>query len=152
MIVSVDELRIRIERRLEHLSEQAERMRAALEALGPSDPAPASSTTGKTPRSTGPRERRAPTPGATGNGRALTAAAIPTTSAALPASPATLSDVASEPAALSAEYEDTPPPDATIDQTAGAAEANSTEPATGAVRALHELRSELTAALRNGRS
>ena len=38
-----------------------------------------------------------------------------------------------------------------VDPAAGAAEGKDTAPATGADRALHELRSELAAGLRNGR-
>ena len=127
MIVSDDDLQMSIERRLEDLSEQAERLRCALDALGPAAPAPARSATGMTPRSTGPRGRRAAAPGATQH------------------------LVASEAAALSADRNDTPQLTAN-DQPASAAEGQSTAPAVGADRALHELRSELTAALRNGRS
>jgi hypothetical protein len=146
-----------IERRLEDLSEQVERLRAALEALGPGDPPARRSATGRTPRSTGPRWRRAATPGATrrgvpGNGRALAAVAIAGASGAGLATSATLSHVASEATTLSAECEDTLPQVTAIDPAAGAAEGEDTAPATGADRALHELRRELTAALRNGRS
>lgn len=94
--MSVQELQTRIERCLEDLSEQAERLRAALDALAPAadalapvDPAPARSNTDTT--------------GTTGG-------------------------------AAKSQAEE------------------STAPATGAERALHDLRSELSAGLRNGRS
>ncbi len=95
-MLSVQELQTRIERCLEDLSEQAERLRAALDALAPAadalapvDPAPARSNTDTT--------------GTTGG-------------------------------AAKSQAEE------------------STAPATGAERALHDLRSELSAGLRNGRS
>ena len=92
MSVSVEDLRMSIERRLEVLSEQAERLRCALDALGAPQAAP-----------------------------------------------------------LSGDRDDTP--QLTVNDPApGAAEGQSTAPAVGADRALHDLRSELTAALRNGRN
>jgi len=156
IIVSIEELRIGIERHLEELSKQVDRLRAALEALGPGDPAHVRSATGRTPRATSPRGRRAPRLGATprvvrGNGRALSAVAI-AGSGAGPASPPTLSPVASEATTLSAECEDMLPQVAANDLPAGAAEGEATAAATGADRALHELRSELAAGLRSGRS
>ena len=69
-----------------------------------------------------------------------------------PTTAGTLSHVASEAAALSADRENTLPLLTANDPAAGAAEGQNTAPATGADRALHELRSELTAGLRNGRS
>jgi hypothetical protein len=154
--VSIEELRISIERHLEELSEQVERLRAALEALGPGDPAHVRSATGRTPRATGPRERRAARLGATpravrGNGQALSAVAI-AGSGAGPASSPMPSRVASEATNLSAECEDMLPQVTANDPAAGAADGEATAPATGADRALHELRSELAAGLRNGRS
>ena len=155
IIVNIEELRISIERDLEDLSEQVERLRAALEALGPGDPTRVRSATATAPRSTGPRRRRAVTLGATprevrGNGRALTAVAIAAGSGG-PATSATPSPIACEAMTPSREREGTLARLTTIDSGAGAAEGEHTAPATGADRALHELRSELTAALRNGR-
>ncbi|MGP0051971.1 MAG: hypothetical protein ACLPZR_24465 [Solirubrobacteraceae bacterium] len=48
VVVSVEELRMSIERRLENLSGEAERLRAALEALGPGAPVPAAPTIDRT--------------------------------------------------------------------------------------------------------
>ncbi len=156
MTVSIEELRIGIERRVEELSKQVERLRAALEALGPGDPAHVGSATGRTLRATGPRGRRAARLGATprvvrGNGRALGAVAIAGSGAGAASSPP-LSPVASEAATLGAEGEDMLPQVTANDPAAGAAEGEDTAPVTGAARALHELRSELAAGLRNGRS
>jgi hypothetical protein len=153
--MSIDELRISIERHLEELSEQVERLRAALEALGPGDPAHVRAATGRTPRATGPRRRRAARLGATpravrGNGRGLSAVAI-TGSGARPASSPTPSPVASEARTLSADREDMLPQVTANGPAAGSAEGEDTAPATGADRALRELRSELAAGLRNGR-
>ncbi len=155
IIVNIEELRISIERDLEDLSGQVERLRAALEALGPGDPTRVRSATATAPRSTGRRRRRAATLGATprevrGNGRALTAVAIAAGSGG-PASSATPSPIACEAMTPSREREGTLARLTTVDSGAGAAAGEHTAPATGVDRALHELRSELTAALRNGR-
>ncbi len=155
IIVSIEELQISIERHLEELSEQVERLRAALEALDPGDPAHVRSPAGRTPRATGPRERPAARLGATphavrANGQPLSAVAI-AGSGAGPASSPPLSPVASEARTLSAEGEDRLLQVAANDPAAGAAEGEDTAPVTGADRALHELRSELAAGLRNGR-
>jgi hypothetical protein len=154
--VSIEELRISIERHPEDLSEQVEQLRAALEALGPGDRPRVRSATGRTPRSTRPRRRRVARLGATprpvpSKGRALTAVASAESSAG-PATSATPSLIASESTALSAEREDTLLQVTAIDPAPGAAEDEDSARATGADRALHELRSELTAGLRNGRS
>ena len=85
-----------------------------------------------------------------GNGRALTAVAIAAGSGG-PATSATPSPIACEATTPSRERERTLAQLTTIDPAAGAAEGEYTAPATGVDRALHELRSELTAALRNGR-
>jgi hypothetical protein len=156
IIVTIEELRISIERDLEDLSEEVERLRAALEALGPGDPTRVRFATATAPRSTEPRRRRASTPGGPprevrGNGRALTAVAIAAGSRE-PATSATPSPIACEATTPSREREGMLAQLATIDPAAGAAEGEHTAPATGADRALHELRSELTAALRNGRT
>ena len=154
--MSIGELRISIERHVAELSEQVERLRAALEALGPGDPVHVRSATGRTPRATGPRGRRAARLGATprvvrGNGRAFSAVAI-AGSGAGPVSSPTPSPVASDATSLSAECEDTLRQVTVIDPAAGAAEGEDTAPATGVDRALRELRSELAAGLRNRRS
>ena len=86
-----------------------------------------------------------------GNGRALSAVAI-AGSGAGPASSPTLSPVASEARTLSAECEDVLSQVTAIDPAAGVDEGEATAPARGDERALHELRSELAAGLRNGRS
>jgi hypothetical protein len=65
VVVSVDELRVSIERHLDDLSHEAERLRAALEALGPGDMSSAMSSIGETSRSSGSRRRRTDTRGAT---------------------------------------------------------------------------------------
>ena len=122
IIVNIEELRISIERDLEDLSEQVGRLRAALEALGPGDPTRVRSATATAPRSTGPRRRRPATLGGTPR------------------------EVRGNGRALTAV--------ATATGSGGpatSAAGEHTAPATGADRALHELRSELTAALRNGR-
>ena len=155
IIVNIEELRISIERDLEDLSEQVGRLRAALEALGPGDPTRVRSATATAPRSTSRRRRRAVTLGATprevrGKRRALTAVAIAAGTRG-PATSATPSPIAREATTPSREREGTLTRLATIDSGAGAAEGKHIAPATGADRALHELRSELTAALRNGR-
>ena len=85
-----------------------------------------------------------------GNGGAAATAAA--SGGVRPATAATLSHVAGEAAALSADREDTLPQFSENDPAAGAAESQSKAPPTGADRALHKSRSELTAALRNGRS
>ena len=155
IIVNIEELRISIERDLEDLSGQVERLRAALEALGLADPTRVRSATATAPGSTGRRQRRAVTLGATprevrGNGRAFTGVAIAAGSGG-PATSGTPSPIACEAMTPSREREGTLARLSTIDSAAGAAEGEHTAPATGADRALHELRSELTAALRNGR-
>ena len=85
-----------------------------------------------------------------GNGRARTTVGIAAGSGG-PATSATLSPLACEATTPSREREGTLAQLTTIDSGAGAAEGEHTAPATGVDRALHELRSELTAALRNGR-
>ncbi len=109
-MLSVQELQTRIERCLEDLSEQAERLRAALDALAPAADALA-----------------------------------PAADALAPAADA-LAPVDPAPARSNTD---------TTGTTGGAAKSQaeeSTAPATGAERALHDLRSELSAGLRNGRS
>ncbi len=149
-----------IERRLENLSGEAERLRAALQALGPGAPVSAAPTMDRTPRPRGRGRRetatlgvtQAATRGLTNNGRDLTAAAIAMASGAQwPATPATLSSVAAESAVISDEREDVVAQVDAIDPAAGAGEGEAAAPTSGADRALQELRSELSAGLRNGR-
>jgi hypothetical protein len=144
--VNVEELRISIELHLEDLSEQVERLRAALEALGPGDQAHVRSARATAPQSTGRRRRRAAALGATpcevrGNGRALTAVGIDAGSGG-PATSATPSSIACEATTPSREREAALGRLTTIDPAAGAAEGERTASATGADRALHELRSD----------
>ncbi len=68
-----------------------------------------------------------------------------------PATPATLSSVAAESAVISDEREDVVAQVDAIDPAAGAGEGEAAAPTSGADRALQELRSELSAGLRNGR-
>ena len=131
-----------------------ERLRAALEALGPGVRAHVRSATGRTPRATGPRGRPAARLGVTprvvrGNGRALSAVGIGGSGAG-PASSPTLSPVGSEERTLSAECENMLPQVTADGPAAGAAEGEDTARATAADRALHDLRSELAAGSRNG--
>ena len=149
MVVSVDELRVSIERHLDDLSDEAERLRAALQALGPGDTSSATSSIGETSRPRGSRRRPTDTRGeiqhtdreALADGSALTAEAIAaTTGSRRPTIAAKLSTLFPDPG-RTAE-----------DCAAGAPGGEQTAPTRGADRALQELRSELTAALRNSRS
>ncbi|MGO9956050.1 MAG: hypothetical protein ACLP50_08725 [Solirubrobacteraceae bacterium] len=88
----------------------------------------------------------------TDNGRDLTVAAIAMASGPeWPATPATLSSVAAGSAVISDEREDVVAQVSAIDPAAGAGEGETAAPRRGADRALQELRSELSAGLRNGR-
>ena len=152
MVVRVEELRVSIERHLDDLSDEAERLRAALQALGPTpggsltgDTSSATSSIGGASRSRGSR-RRTDTRGATqhaareapADGLALTAREV--TGLRRPTIAATPSDLL-------------PGAGRTVeDCAAGAAGGEETAPTMGADRALQELRSELTAALRTTRS
>lgn len=156
MVVSVDELRVSIERHLDDLSDEAERLRAALQALGPTpggsltgDTSSATSSIGETLRSKGSRRRPTDTRGVTqradretlADGPALAAEAIgATTRRRRSTITAKLSTLLPDPG-RTAE-----------DRAAGTRGGEQTALTTGADRALQELRSELTAALRNSRS
>jgi hypothetical protein len=128
--VSVDELRAVIERHLDDLSDEAERLRSALEALGgPGDSSEAVSAMRETPRSMGARQRPTPPRGAT---------------RAPPAAPAGHGgERISAKRSVRAEQTSEESPGKTR-------HGQETVPATAVDRALQELRSELTAALRNG--
>ena len=149
MAVSVDELRVSMERHLDELSDEAERLRAALQALGPGDTSSATSSIAEMSRSRGSRRRRTDTRGATqhaareapSDGPALTAREIAgVTGLRRPTIAATPSDLL-------------PGAGRTVeDCAAGAAGGEKTAPTIGADRALQELRSELTAALRTTRT
>ena len=155
MVVRVEELRVSIERHLDDLSDEAERLRAALQALGPTpggsltgDTSSATSSIGGASRSRGSR-RRTDTRGATqhaareapADGPPLTAEAIAaTTGPRRPTIAAKLSTLLRDPGRR------------VEDCAAGAPGGEETAPTRGADRALQELRSELTAALRNSRS
>jgi hypothetical protein len=131
----VDELRVSIERQLEQLSDEAARLQAALRALGPDDQAAAPSTAAGTARSKPGRHGRTPARHAAGHNVSEA-----------PPGPAVTGGAVVEAAVVGVT--------AAADRTAVAAgRATAAEPAiaTGADRALLELRSELTAALRNGR-
>ncbi len=130
----MDELRVSIERQLEELSDEAARLQAALRALGPDDQAAAPSTVADTARSKPARRGRTPARHAAGHnvpdtppGQALTGGAV--------VEAAAVGVTAADRTAVEASH----------------AEAAEPAIATGADRALLELRSELTAALRNGR-
>jgi hypothetical protein len=160
VVVSVEELRMRIERRLENLSGEVERLRAALEALGPGASVPAARTMDRTPRPPGRGRRETATPGVTqaaargltDNGRGLTAAAIAMVSGPQwLATPAAFSSVVADSVVMSGEREDVVAQVSAIDPAAGAGEGEAAAPTRGADRALQGLRSELSAALRNGR-
>src|SRR5450755_2901611 len=134
-----------MERHLDELSDEAGRLRAALEALGPGDTSSATSSMGEMSRSRGSRRRRTDTRGATqhaareapADGLALTAREV--TGLRPPTIAATPSDLL-------------PGAGRTVeDCAAGAAGGEETAPTMGADRALQELRSELTAALRTTR-
>lgn len=146
MVVSVEELRVSIERHLDDLSDEAERLCAALQALGPGD---TTSSIGEPSRSRGSRRRPADTRGviqhadreAPADGPPLTAEAIAaTTGPRRPTIAAKLSTLLRDPGRR------------VEDCAAGAPGGEETAPTRGADRALQELRSELTAALRNSRS
>ena len=130
MDVSVDELRAVIERHLDDLSDEAERLRSALEALGgPGDSSEAVSAMRQTPRSMGARQH--PTP-----------PRVPTRAArAAPAGHG--GERISAKRSVRAEQTSEESPGKTR-------RGQETVPATAVDRALQELRSELTAALRNG--
>jgi hypothetical protein len=149
VVVSVEELRVSIERHLDDLSDEAERLRAALEALGPGDTSSATSSIGETSRSRGSRRRPADTRGviqhadreAPADGPPLTAEAIAATAGPRrPTIAAKLSTLLRDPGRK------------VEDCAAGAPGGEQAAPTRGADRALQELRSELTAALRNSRS
>jgi hypothetical protein len=126
----VDELRAVIERHLDDLSDEAERLRSALEALGaPADSSKAVSAIRQTPRRRGARQRPTPPRSAT---RARGAASAGHGGERLSVKrPARAEQTSQE-----------PPVEARRGQ--------ETVPTTAVDRALQELRSELTAALRNG--
>jgi hypothetical protein len=129
----VDELRAVIERHLDDLQDEAERLRAALDALGPDDMVAVTSRMRDTARSRGPRRRPARVERARSAPRARRAA----TSARFAAQrQAAKRSVAAEQAAARSPVATVPGQDSM--------------PATGVDRALQELRSELAAALRNG--
>ena len=143
MVVSVEELRVSIERHLDDLSDEAERLRAALQALGPGGTSSATSSIGETSRSRGSRRRPADTRGVIqhADGPPLTAELIAaTTGPRRPTIAAKLSTLLRDPGRR------------VEDGAAGAPGGEETAPTRGADRALQELRSELTAALRNSRS
>jgi hypothetical protein len=148
VVVSVDELRVSMERYLDELSDEAKRLGAALQALGPGDRSSATSSMRETSRSRGSRRRRTDTRGAarpaaseaSADGLALIASEI--AGATGPRRPT----IAATPSNLSTDARPT------AEDSAAAAPGDESAPATGADRALQELRSELTAALRNSRS
>jgi hypothetical protein len=148
VVVSVDELRVSMERYLDELSDEAARLFAALEALGPGDTLSATSSMGEMSRSGSSRRPRRDTRGAT----QLAAGEAPADGLAL-----TAGGIAGAPGSRRPTIEATPSnllPDAgptAKDSAAGAPDGEETAPATGAQRALQELRSELSAALRNTR-
>lgn len=134
----MDELRVSIERQLEELSGEAARLQAALQALGPDDQAAVPSTAADTARSKPARRGRTPARHAAGHN-------VPDT----PPGPAVTGGAVVESAVVGV----TAAADRTAVEASNAEAAEPAEPtiATGADRALLELRSELTAALRNGR-
>ena len=128
--MSVDELRAVIERHLDDISDEAERLRSALEALGgPGDSSQTLSAMRQTPRSIGPRQRPTPPSGAT---RARLAAPAGHGGERIAAKRSVRAEHTSEESPVKTRR------------------GQERVPATAVDRALQELRSELTAALRNG--
>jgi hypothetical protein len=128
--VSVDELRAVIERHLDDLSDEVERLRSALEALGaPGGSSEAVSAMRQTPRSMRARQRATSPRGAT---RARRAASAGHGGERISAKRSVRAQQTSEESAVETRR------------------SQETVPATAVDRALQELRSELTAALRNG--
>ncbi|MGO9901374.1 MAG: hypothetical protein ACLP0J_17210 [Solirubrobacteraceae bacterium] len=124
MDVSVDELRAVIERHLDDLSDEAERLRSALEALSaPGDSSEAVSAMRQTPRSMAARQRATPPRGGTRAAR---------DGERISAKPSVRAQQTSEQSPVQTRH------------------GGDTVPATAVDRALQELRRELTAALRNG--
>ena len=146
LVVSVDKLRISIERHLDQVADEAERLRAALVALSPDDTPLAA--IGEMSRSRDSRPRRVAPRGATQHtvrearvdGRAPTTGASVGTALRRPTTAATPSHGLSD-AGRAAE-----------NSAASARGGEEIAPARGADRALQELRSELAAGLRTRRS
>ena len=148
MAVSVDELRVSMERYLDELSDEAARLRAALQALGPGETSSATSSIGEMSRSRSLRRRRRDTRGATqlAEGEALADGLAVTTGEIAGATGLRRPTIEATPSNLALDRGRVGE-----DSAAGAPAGAETAPATGAERALQELRSELTAALRNAR-
>jgi hypothetical protein len=132
-LVSVDELRAVIERHLDDLQDEADRLRAALDSLGLDDTLAATSPMRDTARSRGAR-RGPPRPGGRTRPEPRAARAAP------PQRPAGQRQAAKR--SIGAEQTAAQSPVATLP-------GQESVPATGVDRALQELRSELAAALRN---
>ena len=133
--MSVDELRVRMERQLEELSQEAELLQAALWALGAGDEPSA----GPTSRAHGTRRRRIVEPGAAPQSVPKTLPGQPAPAIAYTVNPTRLR----EGATMKRMVEDA---------ATGAAGVGESRLSTGVDRAIQELRRELTAALRSSRS
>ncbi len=126
----MDELRAAIERHLDDLSDEAERLRLALGALGgPGDSSETVSAMRQTPGSMGARQRPTPPRGAM---RARRAAPAGHGGERIAAKRSVRGQQPSEESPVAARHGQEPVPATAVD------------------RVLQELRSELTAALRNG--
>lgn len=144
VIMTVEELRMSIERHLDQVSDEAERLRAALDALGPDD---TSSSTGEISRARGSRPRRIAPGGATEHALGETrsdrlAPAIGASAGTAVRRPKITASLSHPPSDMEGTAEES---------AAGSPSDEQSASATGAERALRELRSELTAALRTSR-